>query len=109
MANERVHPELSYEVQKVDFYPQVAQKNQLLPFKVFFPRTTYEFLFFPNRERNHELQFLISHSSDRLHVTEGFVPLVHWSAESDKENSHLNAVECVQGWAKKWTPGCENF
>ena len=48
-------------------------------------------------------------SSYRLHVDEGFVPLVHWSAESDKENSHLNAVECVQGWAKKWTPGCENF
>ena len=48
-------------------------------------------------------------SSYSLHVDEGFVPLVHWSAESDKENSHLNAVECVQGWAKKWTPGCENY
>ena len=28
------------------------------------------------------------------------MPLVHWSAESDKENSHLNAVECVQ-WLPK--------
>ena len=34
----------------------------------------------------------------RLHIEEGFVPLVPWSAESDKEKSHLNAVECVQGW-----------
>ena len=40
MANEMVHPELSYEVQKVDFYPQVAEKNHLWPFKVFFPRMT---------------------------------------------------------------------
>ena len=39
MANERGHPKLSYEVWRINFHPQVAKENQLLPFKLFLPRT----------------------------------------------------------------------
>ena len=39
MANERGHPKLSYEVQRINFHPQVAKENQLFPFKLFLPRT----------------------------------------------------------------------
>ena len=38
MANERGHPKLSYEVWRINFHPQVAKENQLLPFKLFLPR-----------------------------------------------------------------------
>ncbi len=37
----------------------------------------------------------LSPPTDKLHIRDGFVPLLHWSAESDKENSHMNAVESV--------------
>ena len=40
-----------------------------------------------------------SNIEGRLHVDEGFVPLLHWSAESDKDYSHMGAVESVQ-----WLP-----
>ena len=38
MAFERGDAWLSYEVWKVDFYPQVAWKNLLWPFTLFSPR-----------------------------------------------------------------------
>ena len=42
----------------------------------------------------------LSPPKDMLHIKDGLVPLLHWSAESDKENSHMNAVESVQ-WLPK--------
>ena len=36
---------------------------------------------------------------NKLHIEDGYVPILHWSAESDKEQSHLGAVESVQ-----WLP-----
>ncbi len=42
---------------------------------------------------------LLSTQRDKLHLAEGFIPLLHWSAESDVDHSHLGSVETVQ-----WLP-----
>jgi hypothetical protein len=35
----------------------------------------------------------LSSQKNKLHIEEGYIPLLHWSAESDKERSHLSQVE----------------
>ncbi len=42
----------------------------------------------------------LSSKQNKLHIADGFIPLLHWSAESDKDYSHLGAVESVQ-WLPK--------
>ncbi len=43
---------------------------------------------------------------DRLHMQENYIPLLHWSAESDMDHSHSGPVESVQ-WLPKavWVRG----
>ena len=48
MAFERGDTWLSYEVWKVDFYPQVAWKNLLWPFTLFSPRICHDYLSLKN-------------------------------------------------------------
>lgn len=36
----------------------------------------------------------------KLHIEDGYIPILHWSAESDKDFSHLGAVEMIQ-WLPK--------
>jgi hypothetical protein len=50
----------------------------------------------------------LSPPTDRLHIQEGYVPVLYWSAESDKEHSHLNGVEFLQWlpknvWVRVWS------
>ncbi len=43
--------------------------------------------------------FLYS-KKDRLHLQQDYIPLLHWSAESDMDHSHSGPVESVQ-WLPK--------
>ena len=45
---------------------------------------------------------------DNLYVPSGYVPMLHWSAESDKEHSHITAVQDLQ-WLPKgvWVSSTE--
>lgn len=55
---------------------------------------------------NHRV--FLSTQKNKLHIQEGYIPLLHWSAESDKDHSHYGAVELVQWLPKKvWVSGTE--
>lgn len=41
----------------------------------------------------------LSSPMNKLHIQDGFIPILHWSAESSKEHSHLSRVEYLQ-----WLP-----
>ena len=70
MANERGHPKLSYEVQRVDFHPQAAQENQLWPFILSSPRNS-KCSKLPLTFQEHHLIYLIARH--RSNIRKGVV------------------------------------